>query len=224
MQRSQEAYQAGDKARAHELSVEGKKHGAEMERHNAAARDFIFAANNADQPADTIDLHGLYVDEAKEIVVARIRAAQGRGDAGLHVVVGKGGHSEGGVRKIAPAVVQVCEELGLKWEQEQNGGRIYVWLRPGTGGNGEVPPGWGAGAGKFHGTHPQQQHYQPSQQQQQQQNHQQQYQGGHQQPQYQPQQGQQQQQQQQQQEPAGQLVEKVAKKLLPKIFKCCAIM
>ncbi|KAF8251283.1 DUF1771-domain-containing protein [Wilcoxina mikolae CBS 423.85] len=202
LQRSQAAYQAGDKAAAHALSQEGKAHGLQMERYNLQARDFIFRANNADQPADTIDLHGLYVEEAEEILEARINAATRRGDEGLHVIVGRGNHSVDHVRKLAPAVERICRGLGLRYREEENEGRVYVWLRPGTGGEGVVPPGWG-------------QHQQHHGQQQQHHGQQQQQHGGHHGGQH-----------QQQQQPD--LLQEAAKAVLPKIFKkmgqCCVIM
>jgi DNA-nicking Smr family endonuclease len=60
--------------------------------------------NNRDSPPGTIDVHGLYVKEAIERTEAAVRDAQGRGDAELRVIVGKGIHSQGHVAKIKPAV------------------------------------------------------------------------------------------------------------------------
>lgn len=60
------AYKSGDGARAKELSNEGKMHQRRKEELNDQAADFIFAANNRNQPRGSIDLHGLYVQEAIE--------------------------------------------------------------------------------------------------------------------------------------------------------------
>lgn len=61
-----EAYKAGDGARAKELSNEGKAHQRRKEELNDQAADWIFAQNNRSQPRGSIDLHGLYVQEAIE--------------------------------------------------------------------------------------------------------------------------------------------------------------
>jgi hypothetical protein len=123
-------------------------------------------------PSDTIDLHGQFVKEAEEIARNRIRAGQSRGETHLHIIVGKGNHSRDHVQKIKPAVEEVCQELGLKYQTEHNEGRIYVDL---TGGDvHQMPPppsgygqnwgapsysgGGGAYPGQQHGSHPNQQH------------------------------------------------------------------
>ncbi|KAI9680645.1 MAG: hypothetical protein M1817_004085 [Caeruleum heppii] len=137
--RSRQAYERGDGAGAHELSEQGKRHGRLMEQYNAQARDFIFRENNADGrvPADTIDLHGLFVEEAEDILEQRIKFAQGQGQRHLHVIVGKGIHSTSHVNKLRPRVERVCHELRLQYETEPNAGRMYIDL---TGGRAHMPP------------------------------------------------------------------------------------
>jgi DNA-nicking Smr family endonuclease len=58
-----------------------------MEAYNQQASDYIFRENNAPGrvDADTIDLHGQYVEEAERILEQRIRFAQANGQKGLHV-------------------------------------------------------------------------------------------------------------------------------------------
>ena len=131
MERSQRAYQEGDGAGAKALSEEGKKHGAAMDKYNRQASEYIFRENNADGrvAADTIDLHGQFVEEAEEILTQRIRAAQSSGQTHLHVIVGRGNHSANHVQKIKPAVEKLCRELGLQYATEENEGRIYVNLQ-----------------------------------------------------------------------------------------------
>ncbi|KAL0631644.1 hypothetical protein Q9L58_009480, partial [Maublancomyces gigas] len=132
-ERSRAAYTSGDRAAAHTLSEEGKSHGAAMERYNVQARDYIFRANNAHQPADTIDLHGLYVAEAEEILQKRIGVAKSRGDDRLCVIVGRGVHSAGSVAKIKPAVEKILGQRGLDWQYEQgNEGKMVVSLDGGV--------------------------------------------------------------------------------------------
>jgi len=132
--KSQEAYGRGDGAAAHALSEEGKAHGAKMEQYNKQASDFIFRENNAQGrvPADTIDLHGQFVEEAEEILEQRIKYAQSTGQTHLHVIVGKGNHSSGHIQKIKPKVEEVCRELGLQYHTEANEGRMYINLTGGA--------------------------------------------------------------------------------------------
>lgn len=132
-ERSKEAYNSGDGAAAKALSNEGKAHGEKMEQYNRQASEFIFRENNATDrvPADTIDLHGQFVEEAEDILEERIKYARSTGQTHLHVIVGKGNHSSGHIQKIKPRVEQVCRELGLDYHTEPNEGRIYVNL---TGG------------------------------------------------------------------------------------------
>ena len=178
--RSRQAFQRGDGAEAKALSEEGKKHGANMERYNKQASEYIFRENNAAGRVadDTIDLHGQFVEDAEDILEARIRDARARGQTHLHVIVGRGNHSVGHVQKIKPRVEQVCREMGLQYATEENEGRIYVNLQ---GGQVNTPPplppqpgGYVGGYGKpHHGggggqqSHGGQQHHQQQQPQQQ---------------------------------------------------------
>ena len=65
--------------------MEGKEHDRVGDDYHRQARDYIFRANNTGRAGDEIDLHGLYVLEAKEILEKRIRVEQSRGGKGLHV-------------------------------------------------------------------------------------------------------------------------------------------
>ncbi|OOO11294.1 protein of unknown function DUF1771 [Aspergillus oryzae] len=203
-QRSQEAYSAGDGAKAKELSEQGKAHGRKMAEYNKQASEFIFRENNAEgrvEP-DTIDLHGQFVEEAEEILEERIKYAREHGQTHLHVIVGKGNHSANHVQKIKPRVEQVCRELGLQYATEENAGRIYVNLTGGPADMSEVPAH--SGYGQSHGQYPgQQQHQQPQQHQPQQQQHQQ---------------------QQQQQDPVEEMVNAVLPRVLRKLEKACCIV
>ncbi|KAL8786143.1 MAG: hypothetical protein Q9195_008347 [Heterodermia aff. obscurata] len=252
MDKSHNAYQRGDGASAHELSEEGKRHGAMMEQYNKQASDYIFRENNAvgRVDGDTIDLHGQFVEEAEDILEQRIKYAQSTGQTHLHVIVGKGNHSPNHIQKIKPRVEQVCQELGLQYSTEANAGRMYINLQ---GGSAQMPQQFTQGN---HGYHPnygnQQSHHGSSGGYQQQndyqqsggyQGHQQQqyqqggYQAQQQQPQYQQQGGYQQQQQQQQygnqnnnnNNQQNEEIEKAVKKYLPKVLRqikrsCCTVM
>ncbi|KAF2658622.1 DUF1771-domain-containing protein [Lophiostoma macrostomum CBS 122681] len=212
--RSQKAYSNGDGAAAHQLSEEGKKHAAKMDQYNRQARDFIFRENNNTDrvPGDTIDLHGLFVEEAEDVLEERIREAQRQGQTHLHVIVGKGNHSRNHVQKIKPRVEQVCRELGLQYRTEENEGRIFVNLQGGAVHEMPPPPQFGGGYSGGYGGYPGQQQggYQGGQQ------HHGQSHGGH------------QQQQHSQQQQQNDEVEELVKKGLPRLFKalkgCCVVM
>ncbi|USP78144.1 uncharacterized protein yc1106_05418 [Curvularia clavata] len=202
--RAHQAYEAGDGAAAHELSQEGKKHAEKMEQYNRQARDFIFRANNSEGrvASDTIDLHGLFVEEAEDVLEERIKVARQQGQSHLHVIVGKGNHSRNHVQKIKPRVEQVCRELGLQYRTEENEGRIFVNLQGGS--VDEMPPPPHVAPSHGGGGYPGQQH------------------GGQQQHHGQQHHGQQQQQQNQNDE-----IEEMVKKGLPKLLKmlkCCTVM
>jgi hypothetical protein len=66
----------------------------------------------------------------------------------LHVIVGRGNHSENHIPKIKPKVEQVCQELGLPYVTESNEGRIYIKLQ---GGLEALPPINGHDGGQNHG-------------------------------------------------------------------------
>ncbi|KAL6235930.1 hypothetical protein BDW75DRAFT_207971 [Aspergillus navahoensis] len=168
-QRSQEAYVSGDGAAAKELSEQGKAHGRKMEEYNRQASEFIFRENNAPGrvDADTIDLHGQFVEEAEDILEERIKYARSQGQTHLHVIVGKGNHSVNHVQKIKPRVEKVCRELGLQYATEENEGRIYVNLTGGAADNIPSKPSHGHGHQQQHYQQPHhQQHHQQQQEQQ----------------------------------------------------------
>ncbi|KAI4149713.1 MAG: hypothetical protein LQ340_004486 [Diploschistes diacapsis] len=200
-----------------------------MDQYNKQASDYIFRENNAvgRVDSDTIDLHGQFVEEAEDILEARIRYAQQHGQTHLHVIVGKGNHSVNHIQKIKPRVEQICQELGLQYATEENEGRMYVNLQ---GGPAVMPP---TGGKHHHGGH-QQQHLQGQYQGYQQPQDQQQYSqaGGQYQQQQQQQYGQAGGQYQQQQQGGGQgdEMEQAVKKLIPRILQkmeekgCCVVM
>ncbi|GAO14128.1 hypothetical protein UVI_02037840 [Ustilaginoidea virens] len=111
----------------------GRSHRASIrhEDYNRQAVAYIFRENNAPGKVgeDTIDLHGLFVDEAARVLEERIRADQQRGQEHLHAIVGKGKHSAGHMQKLKPKVEALCRELGLKYGTEENAGRMYINLQ-----------------------------------------------------------------------------------------------
>jgi len=129
-ERSQAAFKSSQKGLAKDLSNEAKEHGRVGDDYNRQARDYIFRVNNERSAGDEIDLHGLYVQEAKDILKLRIETERVKGGSGLHVIVGKGNHREGGAQKIKPAVEELCREFSLKYSIEQKAGRMHISLAP----------------------------------------------------------------------------------------------
>ena len=119
---SHQAYASGDRALAHALSQKGKQHGENMKAYNEQAKNFIFYVNNASLPDDTMDLHGLYVEEAVDVLRGRVADIR---QEGLWVIVGRGNHSVGEAR-LGPAVVRFCREVGVRVGQGVEEGRLYL--------------------------------------------------------------------------------------------------
>lgn len=133
---SQQAYKEGDGEQAKILSNKAKEHEAKMDEYNEKAASFVFQANNVKSAADEIDLHGLFVDEAIDVLGKRIQACIERRDSYLKAIVGKGLHSEHGP-KIKYAVEEMCQKQGFRWALEEgNSGVIVIDF---TQSGGEVP-------------------------------------------------------------------------------------
>ncbi|CAH00313.1 Smr domain-containing protein [Kluyveromyces lactis] len=196
-QQSQSSFKTGDKSKAHELSEAAKKKLKEAEDYNLQAAEYVFVANNADSSSNEIDLHGLYVKEAKWILQRRVAAAVKNGESELQVIVGKGLHSSNGVAKLKPAIQELCDEANLNDHVDsKNTGVVIIDL---TGAR--IPVSWDT---TDFSTYSQSQANKPSKPQQAYQ--------GQQQPQYQPY-AQQQQHQQQQSSGSSSLVDQLLRML-----------
>ncbi|GJE90114.1 hypothetical protein PsYK624_062370 [Phanerochaete sordida] len=73
----------------------------------------FFDTSISDSRISEIDLHGLSVQEAIEYTNDAIVEAIIRGDSELHIIVGKGLHSKGGVAKIRPAIEDLMDQYEL---------------------------------------------------------------------------------------------------------------
>lgn len=104
---SQEAYHRRDHKKAKQLSANGKRYQELTDEANKRAADAIFNYLNAPGriPENSIDLHGLHVNEALERLKKRIRRCNNQNIKELIVIVGQGNHSADGP-KIKPAVLQ----------------------------------------------------------------------------------------------------------------------
>ncbi|KDQ53527.1 hypothetical protein JAAARDRAFT_39215 [Jaapia argillacea MUCL 33604] len=126
---SQAAYKRGDGALAKQLSEKGRQHEREMQRLNKEASEWIFTENNKDSKPGEVDLHGLYVKEAIAFTDRAVQEARQRGDAEIHLIVGKGIHSPGGRAKLEPAIAELMEKNQLIAELDpQNAGVLIVSL------------------------------------------------------------------------------------------------
>ena len=180
---SQQSYQAGDKARAKQLSEASRREREAFAALNRRAAEFVFVENNRDSLANEIDLHGLYVSEAEYVIKKRLIFGAEHGEQEVRIIVGKGKHSQNGVAKLKPAAEELCKEAQFQWQLDpKNEGVIVVNAQ-----SGRIPEKWHtdvngvdtSGPSTYQPAqqmqyaqqqHPQQQHPQ----QQQQQNHQQQ--------------------------------------------------
>lgn len=133
---SKTAYQRGDGAQAKQLSDEGHFHQHQMEQLNAQAVQWIYAANNADSPPGTIDVHGLYVKEALAKVDEVIRQAQAQNFPQLRIIVGKGIHSKDHVSHIRPAVEDMLHKYQIAAHVDpKNRGVLVVDMQAPRGGS-----------------------------------------------------------------------------------------
>ena len=137
---SQAAYKSGDHSGAYEYSEEAKKQTDIADRFNIEAAEYVFVQNNVDSDSNEIDLHGLFVKEAKWILQKRIAVGIRNGETNLEVVVGKGLHSQNGISKIKPAVEELCSEAQLRnYINPKNSGVLVIDLS-----GARIPSTWGA--------------------------------------------------------------------------------
>ncbi|TFY80253.1 hypothetical protein EWM64_g3760 [Hericium alpestre] len=85
---SQVAWDEGRRARAKELSNEGKVKRAEMVRLNDEAGAWAFRKNNTDRAPGEVDLHDLYVKEAVKYADQSIQKARRHGNSEIRLIVG----------------------------------------------------------------------------------------------------------------------------------------
>jgi len=90
------------------LVQEGREHQRTMESSNKTASEMIFRENNKDRKPNEVDLHGLFVKEAKLKVDETLSAAKKRGDSLVLFIVGQGLHSANGA-KLKPELTSYIE-------------------------------------------------------------------------------------------------------------------
>lgn len=112
-QLSQRARREGNNQGANVLSKWMTAALEEAEDHNRQAAEYALKKNNAHTAGNELDLHGLYVKEAKLILQKDIGECLRKRQSHLKVIVGRGLHSRRGP-KLKPATYDMCKESGLK--------------------------------------------------------------------------------------------------------------
>eukprot|EP00752_Nemacystus_decipiens_P011357 g10091.t1 len=113
-----EAFRRGQGMVARDLARRGRELNVLMkEKHRQAASKIFASRNPGDQVFErrTIDLHGLHVAEAVDVLDSQMLALAGRGVSSVRVLTGTGHHSKGPTNKtrLIPAVECFCRTRGF---------------------------------------------------------------------------------------------------------------
>lgn len=129
-----EAYKQGRKEVASFYAQQGHLHGHRMREANHRAAVQIFErVNSSLLPKNILDLHGLHVDEALEHLEQVLHdkttdCEQGLCRPQLSVITGRGNHSQGGVARIRPAVIDYLTNKHYRFT-EPTPGLVLVSLK-----------------------------------------------------------------------------------------------
>ena len=96
-----------------------------MRQLNQAAAEILYTQNNND--ANVIDLHGLTLEESKNIVERYIQNWDGRNKQKVKIITGAGNHSRGNVGKLLHSMPRFVQNMG--WSVE-NGGNGWFYIKP----------------------------------------------------------------------------------------------
>ncbi|KAF6733452.1 NEDD4-binding protein 2 [Oryzias melastigma] len=122
-----EAYKQGRKEVASFYAQQGHLHGQRMREANHRAAVHIFEkVNSSLLPRNILDLHGLHVNEALEHLAQILQektaeCAQGLCQPQLSVITGRGNHSQGGVARIRPAVIDYLTNKHYRFTEPKPG-------------------------------------------------------------------------------------------------------
>lgn len=122
-----EAYRRDMKAVATYYAQQGHIHGEKMKEANHRAAIKIFnQVNTSLLPQNVLDLHGLHVDEAlhylEEVLFQKINEYQQKGGKSyLSVITGRGRHSQGGIARIKPVVIDYLKRQNFRFTELQPG-------------------------------------------------------------------------------------------------------
>ncbi|KAG2074592.1 hypothetical protein BDR04DRAFT_148537 [Suillus decipiens] len=124
-----EAKARNDQQRVKELNQRGEAHRENMMLLDKEASAKIFQENNQNR-RNPVDLHGLYVSEAKSYFDIAVQGARDREESTLRVIVGKGNHSGNNAPKIKPAIEAHGKSLGLSIAVDpRNDGCLIVSIK-----------------------------------------------------------------------------------------------
>uniref|UniRef100_UPI00398EF7F9 NEDD4-binding protein 2 isoform X3 n=1 Tax=Pristiophorus japonicus TaxID=55135 RepID=UPI00398EF7F9 len=122
-----EAHLRGMKVVATFYAQQGHLHGEKMKEanHRAAVR-ILKRVNVSLLPQNVLDLHGLHVDEAlyhlDKVLLEKINEYQQKGGKPyLSVITGRGSHSQGGIARIKPAVIDYLKSHNCRFTEPQQG-------------------------------------------------------------------------------------------------------
>ncbi|KAM4807656.1 NEDD4-binding protein 2 [Rhinophrynus dorsalis] len=122
-----EAHHRGMKQVATYYAQQGYLYGQKMKEENHRAALQIFQrANEFLLPENILDLHGLHVDEAMKHLRRVLQEKmdeykQKGGKSYLSVITGRGNHSQGGVARIKPAVVDYLTNQNFRFQEIRPG-------------------------------------------------------------------------------------------------------
>ncbi|XP_037554182.1 NEDD4-binding protein 2 [Nematolebias whitei] len=122
-----DAFKQGRKEVASFYAQQGHLHGQRMREANHRAAVQIFErVNSSLLPRNILDLHGLHVDEALEHLAQVLHdkiadCEQGLCQPHLSVITGRGNHSQGGVARIRPAVIDYLNNNHYRFSEPKPG-------------------------------------------------------------------------------------------------------
>ncbi|XP_070841786.1 NEDD4-binding protein 2 [Chaetodon trifascialis] len=122
-----EAFKQGRKEVASFYAQQGHLHGKRMREANHRAAVQIFErVNSSLLPSNILDLHGLHVDEALQHLARVLQdkttdCGQGLCRPQLSVITGRGNHSQGGVARIRPAVIDYLTNKHYRFTEPKPG-------------------------------------------------------------------------------------------------------
>ncbi|XP_060570620.1 uncharacterized protein LOC132728916 [Ruditapes philippinarum] len=120
-QKAREAHRRGLKQVASFYSQQGHQHTQKIKEANMRASEYILAERNHDIVKNTLDLHGLHVDEAMAALNRIIPEKERDHCKKLTIITGRGSHSRGGVARLRPSVIAFLNAHKYSYTELQTG-------------------------------------------------------------------------------------------------------